>query len=107
MEHLPASTLLLQDRTNACEWAFTAPFSGELAIFRVAHVLFQQRVAAFRCNCEVARTIRFCETECTELGRDISRNRWRIAFRVRGALQLPQPVKIVRSQVRVHKQLPS
>src|ERR1041385_4670979 len=73
-----------------------------LAIFGVAHVLFQQRVTAFGCNREFARTIRLCETECTQLGCDIGRNRWRIPFRVCGALQLPQPVKIVRSQVRVH-----
>ncbi len=60
-----------------------------LAIFCVAHVLFQQRVTAFRCNCEGAGTIRLCQTECTELGSDISRNWRRIAFRVCGALQLP------------------
>src|SRR5712664_1924791 len=77
----------------------------ELAVFGVAHVLLQQRITPFACNYEGAGGIRLCETECTELRRNISRNWGRIAFRICGALQLPQPVKIVRSQVRVHDQL--
>src|SRR6267378_8382155 len=87
--------------------AFMSNETGELAVFGVAHVLLQQRVTAFGCNCEGAGPIRLCETECTELGGNISRNWRRIAFRVCGALQFPQPVKIVRSQVRVHDQLQS
>src|SRR5882724_3416912 len=81
--------------------------TGELAIFGVAHILFQQRVAALGGDCEGPGTIRLCETECTELGSDIGWNWRRIAFRVCGALQLPQPVKIVGSQVRVHNRLRS
>src|SRR6266568_7131145 len=85
---------------------WTAARTGELAVFGVAHVLLQQRVTAFGSNCEGARGTRLCETECTELGCNISWNWRRIAFRVCRTLQFPQPVKIVRSQVRVHDQLP-
>src|SRR5437879_10675212 len=87
--------------------AFMSNETGELAVFGVAHVLLQQRVTAFGCNCEGAGPIRLCEPEWTELGGNINRKRRRIAFRVCGALQFPQPVKIVRSQIRVHDQLQS
>src|SRR5712691_209212 len=75
-----------------------------LAIFGVAHVLVQQRVTAFGRNGEGARTIRPGEAEGTKLGRGIHRNGRRVALRVRGVLELPQPVEILRRQVRIHDQ---
>src|SRR6267378_8185023 len=45
-----------------------------LAIFGVAHVLVQQRIAAFGGNGEGAWTIRPCEAEGTKLGSGIRRN---------------------------------
>lgn len=78
-----------------------------LAIFGVAHILLQQRIAAFGGHCESANTIRLCETECTKRGCNSSWNRRRVAFGVCGGLQLAQPVKIVCRQIRIHDQLRS
>src|SRR6267378_8288648 len=75
-----------------------------LAIFGVAHVLVQQRIAAFGGNGEGAKTIGPGETECTKLGGDIHWNGRRVALRVCGVLELAQPVEIVRRQVRIHDQ---
>src|SRR5437016_4070202 len=55
---------------------WTAARTSGLAVFGVAHVLLQQRVTTLGCDCEGAGGIRPCETECIELGCNMSRN-WR------------------------------
>src|SRR2546426_5250351 len=72
-----------------------------LAILGVAHVLVQQRITAFRGDGEGA-SIRPGEAEGAKLGGDILWNARRVALRVRGVPQLPQPVEILRRQVRIH-----
>src|SRR6266404_4263631 len=73
-----------------------------LTILGVAHVLVEQRITAFRGDAEGARTIRPGEAEGAKLGGDIHWNGRRVALRVRGVPQLPQPVEILRRQVRIH-----
>src|SRR2546429_9051647 len=72
-----------------------------LAILGVAHVLVQQRITAFRGDGEGA-SIRPGEPEGAKPGGDIHWNARRGALRVRGVPQLPQPVEILRRQVRIH-----
>src|SRR5207247_8088126 len=72
-----------------------------LAILGVAHVLVQQRITAFRGDGECA-SIRPGEAEGAKLGGDIHWNARRVALRIRGVSQLPQPVEILRRQVRIH-----
>src|SRR5438552_16849788 len=72
-----------------------------LAILGVAHVLVQQRITAFRGDGEGA-SIRPGEPEGAKPGGDIHWNARRVALRVRGVPQLPQPVEILRRQVRIH-----
>src|SRR2546428_13356359 len=71
-----------------------------LAILGVAHVLVQQRITAFRGDGEGA-SIRLGEPEGAKLGGDIHWNARRVALRVRGGPQLPQPVGILRRPVRM------
>src|SRR6266513_5409842 len=73
-----------------------------LAIFGVAHVLVEQRIAAFGGNGEGAWTIRPCEAEDAKPGRGIHWNGRRVALRVCVVPKLPQPVEILRRQVRIH-----
>src|SRR2546430_7842555 len=73
-----------------------------LAILGVAHVLVQQRITAFRGDGEGATSIRPGEPEGAKPGGDIHWNARRVALRVRGVPQLPQPVEILRRQVRIH-----
>src|SRR5882762_1407864 len=73
-----------------------------LAILGVAHVLVEQRITAFRGDAEGAGTIRPGEAEGAKLGGDIHWDGRRVALRVGGVPQLPQPVEILRRQVRIH-----
>jgi hypothetical protein len=72
---------------------------SDSAVFRVPHVLFQQRCAPSICNCKTAETVWRYEAEQAKLTRDFRWHWRRIPFRIRSGPGLAQPVEILRSQV--------
>src|SRR2546421_11537922 len=75
---------------------------SDSAVFRVPHVLFQQRSAPSICNCKTAETVWRYEAERVKLTRDTHWHwRW-IPFRIRSGPDLAQPVEILRRQLRMH-----
>jgi hypothetical protein len=75
---------------------------SDSAVFRVLHVLFQQRSASSICNSKTAETVWRYEAERAKLTRDFHWHWRRIPFRIRSGPNLAQPVKILRRQVRMH-----
>src|SRR5205085_302704 len=64
---------------------------SDSAVFRVPHVLFQQRSAPSICNCKTAETVWRYEAERAELTRDFHWHWRRIPFRIRSGPGLAQP----------------
>jgi hypothetical protein len=74
---------------------------SDSAVFRVLHVLFQQRSASSICNSKTAETVWRYEAERAKLTRDFHWHWRRIPFRIRSGPNLAQPVEIFRRQVRM------
>jgi len=72
---------------------------SDSAVFRVPHVLFQQRSAPSIRNCKTAETVWRYEAERAKLTRDFHWHRRRIPFRIRSGPGLAKPVEILRCQV--------
>jgi hypothetical protein len=72
---------------------------SDSAVFRVLHVLFQQRSASSICNSKTAETVWRYEAERAKLTRDFHWHWRRIPFRIRSGPDLAQPVEIQRCQV--------
>ena len=71
------------------------------AIFCIPHVLFQQRPTSSICYRKIAEIIFFCEAERSELASNTHRNRRLPPLCVGRCPDLAQPIKILRSQVRI------
>jgi hypothetical protein len=74
---------------------------SDSAVFRVPHVLFQQRSAPSICNCKTAETVWRYEAELAKLTRNFHWHWRRIPLRIRSGPELAQPVEILRCQVRM------
>jgi len=71
------------------------------AVFRVPHILFQQRSASTICNYKTAETVWRHEAEHAKLTRDFHWHWRRIPFRIRSGPNPAQPVEIPRRQIRM------